>query len=41
MGVNLIRERVEMVGGQFDLDSQPGQGTYIAFQVPTGDPVGR
>jgi two-component system sensor histidine kinase DegS len=37
MGINLIRERVEMLGGRFELKSQPGQGTYITFQVPTGD----
>jgi two-component system sensor histidine kinase DegS len=35
IGINLIRERVEMLGGQFELESQPGQGSYVAFQVPT------
>jgi two-component system sensor histidine kinase DegS len=40
MGINLIRERVEMLGGQFELESQPGQGSYISFQVPTGEPDG-
>lgn len=40
MGINLIRERVEMVGGQFSLESQPGQGTYVSFQVPTGEAAG-
>jgi signal transduction histidine kinase len=40
MGINLIRERVEMLGGQFGLESQPGQGSYISFQVPTGEPDG-
>ena len=40
MGINLIRERVEMLGGQFNIESQPGQGTYIYFQVPINDPVG-
>jgi two-component system, NarL family, sensor histidine kinase DegS len=40
MGINLIRERVEMVGGQFSLESQPGQGMYVSFQVPTGEAGG-
>ncbi len=34
MGLKLIKERVEMLGGQFDVDSTPGQGTRITFQIP-------
>lgn len=34
LGIKLIRERVEMVGGNFDVDSMPGQGTRITFQIP-------
>lgn len=41
IGINLIRERVEMLGGQFELESQPGQGTYVSFQVPASHPDSR
>jgi two-component system, NarL family, sensor histidine kinase DegS len=34
MGLKLIRERVEMLGGDFELNSAPGKGAYVAFQVP-------
>jgi signal transduction histidine kinase len=32
------RERVEMVGGRFGLESAPGRGTTIAAQLPHGGP---
>jgi len=32
--LKLIRERVEMVGGEMEIQSSPGQGTRIAFQIP-------
>jgi len=34
LGLNLIRERVETVGGAFDLDSVIGRGTRVTFSVP-------
>lgn len=36
LGLKLIRERVEMMGGTFELDSMPGKGTRVAFSVPAG-----
>lgn len=33
-GIKIIRERVEMLGGEFEIDSVIGQGTRINFQVP-------
>ena len=34
LGLKLIRERAEMLGGTFDVDSSVGKGTRIAFAVP-------
>ncbi|RMF47444.1 MAG: sensor histidine kinase [Anaerolineae bacterium] len=34
MGLKLIKDRVDMLGGQMDVDSAPGQGTRIMFEVP-------
>jgi two-component system sensor histidine kinase DegS len=34
LGLKLIRERVELLGGFMDIDSTPGAGARIAFQVP-------
>lgn len=34
MGIKLIRERVEMLNGRFEVDSVIGQGTRITFQIP-------
>jgi two-component system sensor histidine kinase DegS len=34
LGLNLIRDRVEMVGGTFEIDSMPGKGTRITFSIP-------
>jgi signal transduction histidine kinase len=36
LGVLGMRERVQMVGGQFDLKSTPGTGTTIRAQIPVG-----
>lgn len=36
LGLKLIRERVEMMGGAFELDSVPGKGTRVTFSVPAG-----
>ena len=35
LGLKLIRERVEMLGGEFGLGSVEGQGTQVTFKVPT------
>lgn len=34
LGLKLIRERAEMLGGNFELDSSPGKGTRVIFAVP-------
>jgi signal transduction histidine kinase len=34
LGLELIRERTEMLGGGFEIDSMPGKGARIAFYVP-------
>jgi len=31
-----MRERLEMVGGHFHVQSAPGQGTAITAQIPPG-----
>lgn len=35
LGLNLIRERVGMLGGTLDVDAEIGQGSKIMVQVPT------
>jgi two-component system, NarL family, sensor histidine kinase DegS len=37
VGLKVIRERVEMVGGYLEIDSSLGQGCKITFQVPCVD----
>jgi signal transduction histidine kinase len=34
MGLKLIKERVEMSSGEFNLASQIGEGTRVSFKVP-------
>ncbi|MFZ5877926.1 MAG: ATP-binding protein [Chloroflexota bacterium] len=34
LGLKLIRERAEMLGGSFDVDSSAGKGTRVSFVVP-------
>ena len=34
LGLKLIRERVEMLGGTMDVESSLGQGCRVSFQVP-------
>lgn len=34
LGLKLIRERAEMLGGNFEVDSNPGKGTRVTFAVP-------
>lgn len=36
LGLNLIRDRVEMLGGTFELDSVIGKGTRVTFSIPAG-----
>jgi two-component system sensor histidine kinase DegS len=34
LGLKLIRERVDMLGGSFDIESAIGKGTRVVFSVP-------
>lgn len=34
LGLNLIRDRVEMLGGSFEIDSILGKGTRVTFTLP-------
>jgi two-component system sensor histidine kinase DegS len=34
LGLKLIRERAEMLGGNFEVDSNIGKGTRVTFAVP-------
>ena len=34
MGLKVIRDRVEMLGGKIDIHSVVGQGTHISFHIP-------
>src|SRR5436190_707853 len=34
MGLREMRERVELIGGHFSIDSQPGAGTLVLAEVP-------
>ena len=34
LGLKLIRERTEMLGGMFEIDSSVGRGTRVSFTVP-------
>lgn len=36
LGMIGMRERVEMVGGRFTVESAPGEGTTIRAEIPTG-----
>ena len=40
LGLLGMRERVEMVGGSFAVESAPGQGTTIRAQIPFGNGTG-
>ena len=37
MGLVSMRERAGLLGGQFEVISQPGQGTQVHVQLPIGD----
>lgn len=36
MGLKVVKDRVEMIGGNMDIDSHPGQGSRVMFQIPVG-----
>jgi two-component system sensor histidine kinase DegS len=36
MGIKVIKDRVEMLGGYLEMDSRPGKGNQVVFQIPTG-----
>ena len=38
MGLKVIRDRTEMLGGSFDIESITGKGTRVTFQIPAGAP---
>ena len=41
LGLLGMRERLEMVGGHFDVESAPGKGTTVTAQIPLRKPRGR
>ncbi|MET3720556.1 MULTISPECIES: sensor histidine kinase [unclassified Arthrobacter] len=38
-GLRAMRQRVEQLGGEFSVESSPGQGTIVAAQVPAQHPM--
>jgi two-component system sensor histidine kinase DegS len=34
MGLDTLRERVEMLGGRMEVDSSPGRGTRVVAEIP-------
>lgn len=34
MGLSTLRERIEMLGGKFQVESNPGRGTRVTFEIP-------
>jgi signal transduction histidine kinase len=34
LGLHIVRERVELAGGRFLVESRPGQGTAFSFELP-------
>lgn len=39
IGLAGLKERIELLGGALELDSQPGHGTRVILDVPVGEPV--
>jgi PAS domain S-box-containing protein len=37
VGLTAMNERIRMVGGSFEIQSRPGEGTKIEFKVPIGE----
>ncbi|MFP5246714.1 MAG: GAF domain-containing protein [Thermoanaerobaculia bacterium] len=38
-GLSTMRERAESIGGTLTIDSAPGAGTTVRFELPVGDPA--
>jgi signal transduction histidine kinase len=36
-GLQIMRERTDLAGGQMAVDSRPGEGTHIVVRLPVGD----
>jgi signal transduction histidine kinase len=34
LGLKLIKERAEMIGGSFEIDSAPGKGSRVTLSIP-------
>jgi two-component system sensor histidine kinase DegS len=39
IGLTAMRERIELIGGQVQIDSQPSRGARVMLEVPVGGPV--
>jgi signal transduction histidine kinase len=39
LGLLGMRERLEMVGGSFEVKSAPGNGTTVTAKIPSGKPA--
>lgn len=39
IGLSALKERIELLGGVLEIDSQSGQGTRVVMDVPVGEPV--
>jgi two-component system sensor histidine kinase DegS len=37
IGLSTLRERIEMLGGQIQIDSSTGHGTRVSFEIPMGE----
>jgi two-component system sensor histidine kinase DegS len=40
IGLPTLKERMELLGGQLEIDAQPGQGTRAAMECPLGEGLG-
>jgi signal transduction histidine kinase len=38
LGLKTLRERLELVGGSMEVDSEEGRGTKIMMRIPAGQP---
>ena len=38
VGLQVMRERAETIGGALEIESHPGEGTYVILTVPAGAP---
>jgi len=39
IGLSSLKERIELLGGALEIDTQPGQGTRVVMDVPVGETV--